>query len=238
MRDKDDGTEKAAQLRWKAEEIAQRKGGPSSRERGPLSPEEARETIHELQVHQIELKMQNEELRRIQAELDAARAHYFDLYDLAPVGYCIISLDGLIQEINLTAVTLLGAPRSTLIKQPISRFILKEDQDIYYLHRKQLFGSNEPRACELRMVKMDGKAFWVRLTSTPSSSGRDGEGAPVSRLVLSDITDRKQAEEEKAKLQEQLKNSPNSRQATLDRRLKTATLKGSEPDGSPREQNG
>jgi|ERR1035438_1022437 PAS domain S-box-containing protein len=225
MRNKDDAAEKAAHLRWKAEEIAQRKGGPSSRDRGPLSPEEARETIHELQVHQIELKMQNEELRRIQAELDAARAHYFDLYDLAPVGYCILSFEGLIQEINLTAVTLLGAARATLIKQPISRFILKEDQDIYYLHRKRLFESDEPGACELRMVKKDGTAFWARLTSTPSSLVRGGDGAPGSRLVLSDITDRKQAEEEKAKLLEQLQNAQGSRQTGLETGLKKSKLK-------------
>ena len=92
--------------------------------------------VHELQVHQIELEMQNEELRRAQVELDAARARYFDLYDLAPVGYCTISEEGLILEANLTAATLLGVARGALVKQPITRFILKEDQDIYYLHRK------------------------------------------------------------------------------------------------------
>jgi CheY-like chemotaxis protein len=79
--------------------------------------------------------MQNEELRRAQAELDDARARYFDLYDLAPVGYCTLSEQGLILETNLTAVILLGVPRGALVKQPISRFILKEDHDIYYLHR-------------------------------------------------------------------------------------------------------
>ena len=92
--------------------------------------------LHELRVHQIELEMQNEELRRAQAELDAARARYFDLYDLAPVGYCTLSEQGLILEANLTAATLLGVARGALVKQPFTRFILKEDQDIYYLHRK------------------------------------------------------------------------------------------------------
>ncbi len=102
-------------------------------------------------MHQIELEMQNEELRRPQAELDAARARYFDLYDLAPVGYCTLSEKGLILEANLTAATLLGVARGALVKQPISRFILKEDQDIYYLHRKQLFETGEPQTCELRI---------------------------------------------------------------------------------------
>jgi PAS domain-containing protein len=82
---------------------------------------------------------QNEALRAAQAELEKSQSRYFDLYDLAPVGYCTLSEQGLILEANLTAATLLGMTRSALIRQPISRFILKEDQEIYYLHRKILF---------------------------------------------------------------------------------------------------
>jgi PAS domain S-box-containing protein len=197
----------AANLRWRAEEIARRKGGPLPQEPGPLSLEESQRTIHELRVHQIELKMQNEELRRVQAELEAMRAHYFDLYDLAPVAYCIISLEGLILEANLTAVTLLGATRSTLIKQPITRFILEADQDIYYMHRKELFKSNAPHACELRMVHKDGQPFWVSLSATPPNSVQDTEGVSASRLVLSDITARKRVEDENARLLAQLQQT-------------------------------
>jgi len=78
--------------------------------------------LHDLRVHQIELEMQNEELRRTQADLEASRARYFDLYDLAPVGYFTISERGLILEANLTAATLLGVARGALIKQPLTRF--------------------------------------------------------------------------------------------------------------------
>ena len=207
MIDKDDGSEMAAKLRWKAEEIARSKGWPPTKDPVPLSLEESQRTIHELHVHQIELKMQNEELRRVQAELDAARAHYFDLYELAPVAYCIISGEGLILEANLTAVTLLGTARSTLIKQPITRFILGEDQDIYYMHRKQLLESKAPHACELRMTKKDGTPFWVSLLATPPSSVRDADGASASRLVLSDITERKRVEDENARLLAQLQQT-------------------------------
>ena len=207
MIDKDDPSAMAANLRWKAEEIARRKGGPSPQDLGPLSLEESQRTIHELRVHQIELKMQNEELRRVQTDLDAVRAHYFDLYDLAPVGYCISSLQGLILEANLTAVKLLGATRSTLIKQPITRFILEADQDIYYMHRKQLLESNAPHACELRMIQKDGLPFWVSLSATPPSSVRDTDGAPASRLVLTDITERKRVETENARLLAQLQQT-------------------------------
>jgi len=156
------------------------------------TPEEIRQMLHELHVHQIELTMQNEELRFSQSELDASRERYFDLYDLAPVGYCTLSEKGMILEANLTAATLLGAARSTLVKQPISRFILREDQDIYYLHRKKLFETGAQQECELRLVKQDGAAFWAHLTAT---SAHDADGDSVCRIVLSDITDRKQAEE-------------------------------------------
>jgi len=84
-------------------------------------------------VHQIELEMQNEELRRAQAELGDTRARYFDLYDLAPVGYVTISEKGFVIEANLTIAGLIGVTRSDLVKQPISRFILPEDQDTYWI---------------------------------------------------------------------------------------------------------
>ena len=99
-------------LRRQAEDILQENPSLSSENPHPLSPEEIRKTIHELRVHQIELEMQNEELRRAHAELNAARARYFDLYDLAPVGYCTLSSKGYILEANLTVTTLLGTARN------------------------------------------------------------------------------------------------------------------------------
>ena len=158
--------------------------------------------VHELQVHQIELEMQNEELRRAQAELDVQRERYFDLYNLAPVGYCTLSENGLIQEANLTATMMLGMPhRSALVKQPISRFIFEADQDIYYLNRKQLFETGESQNYDLRLLKMDGTIFWAHLATTaqdPSTSSKvsDADSAPRKRcrVTLIDITERKQAE--------------------------------------------
>ena len=128
----------ASELRWRTEEIIREKAAQPPEKLEAPSPEETRRTLHELRVHQIELEIQNEELRRAQAELDAARARYFDLYDLAPVGYATVSEKGLILETNLTAATLLGVARDALVKQSFSRLILKEDQDLYSLHRKKL----------------------------------------------------------------------------------------------------
>jgi len=189
----------AVALRRRAEGIAREKAFRIPENMESLSVEAARQILHELRVHQIELEMQNEELRRTQAELDAARARYFDLYDLASVGYFTLSDQGLILEANHMAASLLGVAKSALVKQPIFRFILSDDQDIYYLHRTQLFETHsasseqagEPQACELRMVKSDGTAFWAHLAAT---AAQDADGEPVCRVVLNDITERKQTE--------------------------------------------
>ncbi|MCG6533250.1 MAG: PAS domain S-box protein [Syntrophales bacterium LBB04] len=182
----------SADLRRRAEEMAREKDARLLKNQEELSPEETKRTLHELRVHQIELMMQNEELRRVQAELEAAQARYFNLYDLAPVGYCTVSEKGLILEANLTAATLLGVERGALIRQPIFRFILKEDQDIYYRHRKLLFETGEQQACELRMLKQDGTQFWAHLEAT---AAQDADGTPVFRITMSDNPERKRAEE-------------------------------------------
>jgi len=180
------------ELRRKAEILAQERAARTQEDSETLSPEAIRQTLHELRVHQIELEMQNEELRSAQIQLEIGRARYFDLYDLAPVGYCTLSEQGLILEANLTAATLLGMPRSALVKQPFSRFILKEDQDSYYLLRKQLFVGSQPRKGELRLTKPDGTLFWAQLSGIAAQAEN---GAAVCRMVISDISELKRAED-------------------------------------------
>jgi PAS domain S-box-containing protein len=191
--------EDAAELRQQAEEMARREAASPL---VALAPEDLRRALHELRVHQIELEMQNDELRRTQVELEASRSRYFDLYDLAPVGYVTLREDGLIQEANLTAAVLLGVDRSRLLSGPLSRFILKEDQNLYYLQRKQVSDTGRPQARELRMLKSDGTALWVQLAMTTTP---DVEGEPVSYVTLSDITERKRAEEARAALELQFR---------------------------------
>src|SRR5450756_1015227 len=120
-------------MRRLAEDLARERLAQLPQSLQALSPETMRQLMHELQVHQIELEMQNDELRRVQLELEASRARYFDLYDLAPVGYLTVGESGLILEANLSAATLLGVSRSELVKRPLNRFIIKAQQDIYYL---------------------------------------------------------------------------------------------------------
>ena len=201
MSNQHDASEKAADLRRQAEERIRNQAAEYPGEMANKSPEELKALLHELRVHQIELEMQNEELRRAQIELDAARARYFDLYNLAPMGYCTVSEKGFILEANLTASEMLGIERSAMIKQPLSAFIHPDDQDIYYLHRKKLFETGKPQRCELRLLNADGAILWGEFLATLSEMP---DGQPVCRVAMSDITVRKHAEDENTKLQAQL----------------------------------
>ena len=178
-------------MRTRAEQIFRDRVALSSVSLDDLSPEETQLMLHELRVHQIELELQNEELRRSQLELDAVQAHYYDLYDLAPMSYCSVSKKGRILRGNLAAATLLGAARGELVGHTFSRFILTEDQDIFYLNRKQVFASGEAQEFELRMVKADGARFWAQLAA---SVAQGADGAPELRITMSDITARKRSE--------------------------------------------
>jgi PAS domain S-box-containing protein len=190
----------SADLRKRAEKRLQKQ----SADLGVLAPQESWLLLHELQVHQIELEMQNEELRRTQVELEASRARYFDLYNLAPVGYMTLSEQGLILEANLTASNLLGVDRSQLVKKPISRFIVREDEDVYYLHRKHLFETGGRQVCEIRFRRKDGAQFWTRLEATMV---QDSESkAPECRVAVSDITEHRRLEQERNAMEAHLRH--------------------------------
>ena len=174
-------TPQATGVRRRTEKKSRKKAVRLSKNQESMSPEETQQALHELRVHQVELEMQNEELK-------AARARYFDLYDLAPVGYITVSEQGLVLEANLTATTLLSASSGNLMNQLLTRFILKEDQDIYYLHRKKLLDTGKPQMCELRMVKKNGTVFWAHLSG---AAARAEDGTTACRVVMSDITESK-----------------------------------------------
>ena len=152
------------EIRQRAEELL-RAGESLIRE--PTSPEETQQLIHELRVHQIQLEMQNDELRRVHAALDASQARYFELYDLAPVGYLTLNESGLILEANLAAANLLGVARGALIKQPLSRFFSKEHQDSFYLYRQKILTSGTSHESEMCFRRPDGSSFWVLMRFAP-----------------------------------------------------------------------
>jgi diguanylate cyclase (GGDEF)-like protein/PAS domain S-box-containing protein len=179
-------------LRQQAEASLHKNRAVATPQPSALSAENAAQLIHELQVHQIELEMQNDELRRAQTELSALQAHYFDLFDLAPVGYLTINAQGLLLQANLTAATLLGVTRQKLPRHSISHYILKADQDIYYRHRKKLVDSGATQDCELRLKKADGSTFWAHMVLTTAPAA---DGTQVLRMVVKDISERRLADD-------------------------------------------
>jgi two-component system CheB/CheR fusion protein len=185
-------SQQSASLRERAEKVFREMLDSSLENLDALSPETLRASLHELRVHQIELEMQNEDLRRAQADLDALRARYFDLYELAPVGYCTVSEKGLILEANLTAATLLRRERDALVGTRLSGFISKECQEFYYLCRKNLLDAGQPQECDLQMVRSDGTAFFAHLNFT---AAREEKDAPVCRVALIDVTAHKRVED-------------------------------------------
>lgn len=154
------------------------------------SAETAQRMLQELQVHQLELEQQNEQLRLSQIALEDARASYIDFYDFAPVGFCTLNEAGEILQANATVARMLGVVHGSLLSRQLSSFFIEEDQDRYYLHRKQIIATGEPLSYQLRMVKSDGAQLWVHLAATAT---QDTAGVPVLRVVLSDISESKMA---------------------------------------------
>jgi len=141
--------------------------------------------------------MQNEELRIIRQDLHVSRDQYMDLYDMAPVGYLTIRENGLVLKGNLTAATLVNVEREKLINAPVSRFIVPDDQNTYYLHRKHLTDTKQQQSFELRIQRQgDGSPFWAQIIMGLAQA--DEGDTTVCNLIIIDITGRKQAENARA----------------------------------------
>ena len=167
-------------------------------------PENIPSLLHELEVHQIELELQNEELRRTQNELERSRERYLDLYDVAPVGYAVLDDKGLIQEANLTLTSRLGGPRTAFVGRPLRRFVDPASQDSYLLHLQRLFETGEPSSFDVDMVTKDGTSFRGRLDAVVHDD--DSSGSRSCRVTLTDVTDLKRAEEDVRAGKEVLQN--------------------------------
>lgn len=172
-------------LREQAEDIARKSIEPAQAEVAKHLPEEMQFMLHDLRLHQIELELQNEELRRSQIQLGTANARFIDLYDNAPIGYCSLDTTGLILQANLTAANFLQVHRDSMLKHPLSKFIHKDDQDLYYFFRKRFSDTEESQACELRMLKPDGSHFWAGVEAALLINAL---GESEIRLMLHDIT--------------------------------------------------
>ena len=155
---------------------------------------DVQQLVHELQVHQIELEMQNEELRRAQRELEAARDRYADLYDFSPAGHLLLDRDATILEANLRAGLLLGINRKDLIEQPLGRFVASEDQDRFHRHCQDVLKTGARHTCEVRLQEKAGGSCCLYLESLAVHE----EPGRITRwrTSLLDVSDRKRAEQE------------------------------------------
>jgi PAS domain S-box-containing protein len=163
-------------------------------------PEEAKKVIHELYVHQIELELQNEELRKIQLTLETSQSKYSDLYEFSPIGLLTLDHEERIQEANLTFVTMLGIDRQKIIKRNLSDFIDRSTQDIYHFFYQALRSTQNPQQCEILMLLMSQRPLTVRLDgivlAQPSAEGTQ----TTYRIAISDNTFQKQAETQRVEL--------------------------------------
>jgi PAS domain S-box-containing protein len=206
MAKKPDGPTKLTGLRHQAEELLR----TTKRDVAAMPVKNVQRLVHELQVHQIELEMQNDELRRTQMELEAARDRYVDLYDFSPVGHLTLDTHGTIVEANLRVGMMLGINRKELIGQSVARFFALEDQDIFHRHCQEVLKAGTRQSCEVHLRKKAGASSCVYLESLVD---HDELGHITDwRMALLDITERKRAEEElresEARLRAILDNSP------------------------------
>jgi PAS domain S-box-containing protein len=146
---------------------------------------------HELQVHQIELEMQNEQLRKTAVALEQAHARYVDLYDFAPVGYLLLDEKGRITQANLTSATLLGEERGSLVGRPLAAFVGSEDTDGWHLFFSSLVRDGERQGCALPFQLRDGTVFHAQLACQYQAAG-DGESAV--RVILTDVSEQRRAD--------------------------------------------
>jgi PAS domain S-box-containing protein len=156
---------------------------------------EIQEMLNELLARNAELETQNKELLNSLKKMQESRDCYFELFDLAPVGYVTVNVRGLIVEVNTTAANMLGSSREQIVGQPLSRFIHNQDLNTYYFHRKELFKTRllgSVQRSELRLIKSDGFSFWAWLEATAI---QEADGGIVCRVVINDISRRKEAQE-------------------------------------------
>ena len=152
-----------------------------------------------MQVHQVELEMQNAELQGARDQMEAMLEKYTDLYDFAPVGYFSIDEQGLILEVNLTGTALLGVERSRLINRHLQRFVASMSRPIFLAFLEKVFAEPGRQVCEASLLNEDGTPFWANLQAASAGSLRGVR--KWCRVTVSDITALKRAEEAQRRME-------------------------------------
>lgn len=173
-------------LRIKAEELLSDKKG-SYKKLGY----EMDELIHELEVYQLELEMQNDNLKKIQIELEDSRKEYFELYNFAPVGYLSLDENGIIKKINLTGTNILEKDRKFLLNSAFINYINRDYRKTFYKHCKEVRKSQDKKQCTVELKTEEINPIFVTLDTMPIFK----EGKLIElRTVITDITESKKAE--------------------------------------------
>ena len=160
--------------------------------------------LHDRRVLQTELEMQNVELRRVQVELEETRDRYIDLYEFAPIGYLTLTREGLVAEANLTCSALLGVDRKKLLNHRFDNFVAVSDRDRWNRHFLNVLKIVGRKVCELLIQRKDGSTFHAQLDFQKIKA----EDAPLVRIALTDITERKIAETERDNMLKIIEDSP------------------------------
>ena len=181
----------ATELRRRAEEHLKHR----SPERGNRHTEvEMVRLNHELQVHQIELEMQNEELRQARTAQEALLVEYTDLYDSAPVGYMTLDRRESILRVNLTGALQLGVQRARLVNRHFGQFVAERDRPAFADFLTRVFASDAPEACEVALRHEGAAPRVAAIRGARSPNGLE------CRMVVVDVSARRRAEAERAVL--------------------------------------
>ncbi|MFZ1325855.1 MAG: ATP-binding protein [Candidatus Contendobacter sp.] len=175
-----------------------------------LASEQAKKLVHELQVHQIELEIQNEELRRIMLELEESHKHFSALFQQAPLGYLLLDEVGLIREVNETFCRMMGQPRSQVIGNPFVECMDGSGRDVFLARYRAFFRNPVDKRLEVLIRRERGPAFHADLKGAllTSALGRQQTNQqPRLLLAVTDITERKWAEEKRLQLERQMQQS-------------------------------
>jgi len=160
-----------------------------------ISSDEIQSLLLELQIHHVELEIQNEELLKTQADLEASRDSYAQLFDLAPVGYVTLDKGLVIVNANLQASTLMGTERLTLVGSRITDFIRPEDQDAFYLFSRKILPDSSPPPIEIVMLRQKQFSFDAQVSGAPGV--QTGSGAGLWSCTISDVSALATAKREK-----------------------------------------
>ncbi|MFO7818746.1 MAG: PAS domain S-box protein, partial [Halanaerobacter sp.] len=193
--------EEESHLREKAEE----KLDQEELERRIKEEDDLEQVIEELKVHQIELELQNQDLKETRKNLQQAKERYYSLYDLSPVAYFTFDKEGVILEVNSTAVQLLKEQRNFILDKPVMVYLPPQGQDDFYHHRQKVLNTKEQQSCELQMRTKTGEELSVRMESKLLDEEEDR--VKIFSAVI-DITDKKEQKEEIKKLSQAVEQSP------------------------------